>query len=614
MRLELLERLCYRLADRIVIVPPQADRRVREMGTDPRRCVHVPNASELDASVSAPIPDTLEAIFAACGSREILMYAGAQGVSNGLEVVLDALDHLRSTDPVTYERLAVVLIGDGGRHDELVREATERGHPQLHFHPPIDKAAVPGALARATLLLVAFADADVYRYGLSPNKLFDYLAAGRPVLLASRLDDTPVSEADAGRCYEPGSGRSLAEGIAALLALPPRRAGAHGPPRPGARPAPVHHRRDRRPARVRAPRARRNERMTGRVVLFGGGGFIGSALVAGLGRGVTAPSRSEVDLIDGDRLRAFLQPGDLIVNATGYAMATDRSAAGLARFRRDNVEAVRTLATAASSVGAARLLHLSSVAAMGHREGEDLREEDLAQPRTPYGQSKRDAEDAVVEAAEDVPVTILRPTSVFGEGRGLAAVLCRIAGLPVVPLPAGGSALIPFSYVGNLVAAVGLALDRPETAGRTFIVGDDRSYRLREVLLDPGAGARTRQTDDAPGPQARGPGHGRRGDRREPGGGPDAAARSGAHRDADELRLVLDPRVPRGDGVRAALHHGRGHGPHRRVASRGAAAVTDQLLIALLAAGLAATIVTRAGRTTRAAAKPARHPERPELP
>jgi nucleoside-diphosphate-sugar epimerase len=222
--------------------------------------------------------------------------------------------------------------------------------------------------------------------------------------------------------------------------------------------------------------------MTGRVVLFGGGGFIGSALLAGLTREVAAPARSEVDLIDGDRLRAFLRPGDLIVNASGYAMATDRSAAGLARFRRDNVEAVRTLATAASSVGAARLLHLSSVAAMGHREGEDLQEDDLAQPRTPYGQSKRDAEVAVVDAAGNVPVTILRPTSVFGEGRGLAAVLCRIAGLPIVPLPAGGRALIPFSYVGNLVAAVGLALDRPETSGRTFIVGDDRSYRLREVL------------------------------------------------------------------------------------------------------------------------------------
>ena len=229
--LELLERVCYRAADRIVIVPPHADRRVREMGTDPSRCVHVPNATQIDPSTTAPVPATLEAIFDACGSREIVMYAGAQGVSNGLEVVLDALDHLRANDRPTYDRLAVVLIGDGGQHDALCQDAARRGHAQLYFHPPIDKALVPAALARAAILLVAFADADVYRYGLSPNKLFDYLAAGRPVLLASRLDDTAVSEADAGRCFEPGSGPSLAEGIAALLAVPAderRRMGVRG--------------------------------------------------------------------------------------------------------------------------------------------------------------------------------------------------------------------------------------------------------------------------------------------------------------------------------------------------------------------------------------------------
>jgi nucleoside-diphosphate-sugar epimerase len=222
--------------------------------------------------------------------------------------------------------------------------------------------------------------------------------------------------------------------------------------------------------------------MSGRLVVFGAGGFIGSALVAGLERQLVAPSRAEVDLTDADRLRAFLRPGDTIVNASGYASATDRSALGRARFRRDNVEAVRTLAQAASATGAVRLVHFSSVAAMGHREGEDLQEHDLATPRSPYGQSKRDAELILEEAADRLPITILRPTSVFGERRGLAGVLCRIAALPVVPLPGGGRALIPFTYVGNVVAAVKLTLDRPNTAGRTFIVGDDRSYRLREVL------------------------------------------------------------------------------------------------------------------------------------
>ena len=221
-----------------------------------------------------------------------------------------------------------------------------------------------------------------------------------------------------------------------------------------------------------------------RLVLFGGHGFVGSALRAGLPpEDLVAPSRRDVDLADESSVRAFLEPGDAVVNAAGYAAATDRTADGLARFRRDNVEAVRCLADAAIDRGVARLIHLSSVAAMGQRSGTGLVETDLATPRSPYGQSKRDGE-LVLEARGDrLPITILRPTSIFGPGRGLARLLCRIAALPVVPLPAGGRAMIPFSHIDNLVGAVVAAIGTPATAGRTFIVGDPESYRLRDVLV-----------------------------------------------------------------------------------------------------------------------------------
>ncbi len=222
--------------------------------------------------------------------------------------------------------------------------------------------------------------------------------------------------------------------------------------------------------------------MTERLVLFGGRGFIGSSLVRGLSGDVVAPRRDEVDLTRTEQLAGFLRPGDVVINATGYASATDGSAAGRARLRRENVDAVRSLGTAAASVEVGRVIHLSSVAAMGHRIGEGIAEADLRPPRSPYGQSKRDGELALQETAGGVPVTIVRPTSVFGEGRGLAALLCRIADLPVIPMPAGGTARLPFSYVGNLVAAIDLLLQHPETGGRTFIVGDDASYPLREIL------------------------------------------------------------------------------------------------------------------------------------
>ena len=221
--LEWLERACYRWADRIVVVPPHADRRVTEAGVDAAKCVHIPNATTVGSGLAGPaepLPESLEDVFRRAGDRDVVLYAGAQGVSNGLDVVLDAMDVLRTDDPTIYGRVAIVLIGDGGRHGALVADARQRGHDHVFFHPPIGKPAVGEALVRASFLLVSFADAPTYDYGLSPNKLFDYLAAARPVLLASRLSDTPVDEAAAGRRFEPGSGRSLALCIADLVRTP----------------------------------------------------------------------------------------------------------------------------------------------------------------------------------------------------------------------------------------------------------------------------------------------------------------------------------------------------------------------------------------------------------
>jgi len=219
-----LERRCYRSADRIVTVPPHADRRVAELGVDARKCVHIPNATSAVSGAGIPLPRSLMEVLDDAGERELLVYAGAQGVSNGLDSVLLGLAQLRSVDRPTFDRLAVLVVGDGGQHTELVDAAQRLGLGNIRFHPPIEKATIPGLLERADFLLVSFADAPVYGYGLSPNKLFDYLAAGRPVLLATRLHDTAVSEADAGRTFTPGSAKSFAAELRALLsATPPER-------------------------------------------------------------------------------------------------------------------------------------------------------------------------------------------------------------------------------------------------------------------------------------------------------------------------------------------------------------------------------------------------------
>ena len=245
---------------------------------------------------------------------------------------------------------------------------------------------------------------------------------------------------------------------------------------------------------------------TGRIVLFGRLGFVGSNLLKYLDDpDIVAPSEFDADLTATESLRPVIQPGDVVINAAGYANATDRTARGRALFQAVNVGGLANLAQVCAEAGAAQLVHISSVAAMGRwhalrpfdklRAQDDGITEDTMRPVTsPYAASKLEGERLLAGFSDRLGITVLRPTSVFGEGRGLAKTLCSFVRRGVVPLPGGGTASIPFTYVGNVAHAVRLTLGNQRCFGRTFIVGDEESYPLREIVLalSKGMGKRVR--------------------------------------------------------------------------------------------------------------------------
>ena len=219
-----------------------------------------------------------------------------------------------------------------------------------------------------------------------------------------------------------------------------------------------------------------------RVVLIGGSGFVGSNLRASLPFRLVVPSETEADLTIKESLRDWICRDDIVINAAGYANATDFSERGKQLFQSVNVDGLKNLAEVAAEAGVRQLVHISSVAAMGRLKGEGITENMTAEPLTPYAKSKLEGERILAQFMNKIPITILRPTSVFGEGRGLARLFCAAVSKKIIPLPNGGNAKIPFTYIGNITKAVELAINCEPCFGRTFIIGDKQSYPLCEIV------------------------------------------------------------------------------------------------------------------------------------
>lgn len=204
-----LERFLYRRADRVVINSPGFREAVQREGASPDRITLVPNGADVSAFDAHDGAD-LRAMHGLQG-KFLALYAGAHGPANDLAVILQAAQALRS-DP----RIVFLLVGDGMHKPALQRQASELGLSNLFFLPPVAKSEVPDLLSAADCGLAVLKPIPLFATTL-PNKVFDYMAAAKPVVLAI---DGPirkvVEEAGAGIAVPPGDGEAMARAVARL--------------------------------------------------------------------------------------------------------------------------------------------------------------------------------------------------------------------------------------------------------------------------------------------------------------------------------------------------------------------------------------------------------------
>ncbi len=174
--MEVLEWVSYRSAHQLVGLSPGIVRGIADRGVPHSRISLVPNGCDLDIFGGQVTPWRPAGIQS---SELMALFAGTHGMANGLEAVLDAAVELKRRG---RQDIKLLLIGQGKLKPALQARAQRDGLENVIFHEPVNKEKLAGLMAATDLGLQLLANVPAFYFGTSPNKFFDYIASGLPVL------------------------------------------------------------------------------------------------------------------------------------------------------------------------------------------------------------------------------------------------------------------------------------------------------------------------------------------------------------------------------------------------------------------------------------------------
>jgi glycosyltransferase involved in cell wall biosynthesis len=175
--MSILEWTSYHTATLCIGLAPGIVDGIARRGIPRERIAFIPNGCDLDVfneTVVGPWrpeqvrQDDLMAVF-----------TGTHGIANGLDAVLDAAGELLRRGRTDIK---LVMVGDGGTKQTLVDRAAREGLKNCVFVPPVPKQRLAGLLDSADVGLMILANVPAFYFGTSPNKFFDYISAGVPIL------------------------------------------------------------------------------------------------------------------------------------------------------------------------------------------------------------------------------------------------------------------------------------------------------------------------------------------------------------------------------------------------------------------------------------------------
>lgn len=210
-----VEDKAYQESARVLSNLPNSVEHMVDRGMQKEKFVWIPNGISLDeVAAPEPLPEGLALKIPKSGF--VVGYTGALGAANALDVFIDAAYLLRDNKCVTF-----VIVGDGAKKNVLKSRAASYKLNNLLFIDPIPKTQVQSVLQTFDACYISLTNDPMFKFGVSPNKLFDYMYSGKPIIYAiSSGDYRPIRSAHAGLEVPPENPQALADAILELAGAP----------------------------------------------------------------------------------------------------------------------------------------------------------------------------------------------------------------------------------------------------------------------------------------------------------------------------------------------------------------------------------------------------------
>jgi glycosyltransferase involved in cell wall biosynthesis len=212
-----LEMAAYRAADQVVVVTERFRDDLLRRGVDPDKVHVVRNGVDVDAFVPNPPDPSVQEWLGAGPGDTLVLYAGAHGISHGLETVAEAAAKL------TYEPVRFAFVGEGAAKRQLLDKLAELDSGNVTTLAGVPHHQVAGLLAAADICLVPLRDVPLFG-SFIPSKMFECLAAGKAVIGSLQGEPADILTAAGAVVVPPEDPDALADAIRELAADPDRRA------------------------------------------------------------------------------------------------------------------------------------------------------------------------------------------------------------------------------------------------------------------------------------------------------------------------------------------------------------------------------------------------------